>query len=324
MIKNIYIICGFHRSGTSLIASLVKNFGISCDKNLFHQPNKFNKSGYYEDIRIVDLHEKIFKDHNLSWWDPNLKTVVYKKQKNYINEIKKILLSIKNKKNFFIKDPRIIIFYELWQKATNSLNINLNPIFIIRNPIDCAMSINYRDGLNLNHAMYLWILYHSNTKIIKELRSKSHFIVYNDLIKKPKHKIADLANFISKNESIKISNNKIYKAFDKIQKKNNQSKNFKQSKEKIIALDLFDKIKKNNIEVSKFKIQKNYKFKLNNNFYINKLITLNREMVLSNDKIDLLNKNLKFQTKKIKIYESSLSIKSIKWFLKILKLKFSL
>lgn len=324
MIRNIYIVCGFHRSGTSLIASLIKNFGISCHEKEFHQPNKFNKNGYYEDDRIINLHEKIFKDHNLNWWDPNLKKIIYKKHNIYLNEIKKFLLSIKNEKNFFIKDPRIILFYELWQKATKSLNIRLNPIFIIRDPIDCAKSIEYRDGLDLNHVLYLWTVYHSNIQTIKDLRSKSYFIVYNELIKNSKKKVNNFAKYISKNESIKISEKKILKAANKIKIKINTNTNTIQSKEKRIALDLFKKIKKNDIKVSKLKKLKNYKIQINNNLYLSKLITLNRKLVLSNDKINLLNKNLRFQIKKIRLYESNIIIKSVKWFFKKLKLKFKI
>ena len=43
-----------HRSGTSLVGSLVENIGISAGDNL-QQPGEDNPKGYWEDITIVSI-----------------------------------------------------------------------------------------------------------------------------------------------------------------------------------------------------------------------------------------------------------------------------
>ena len=307
MIKNLYIINGFHRSGTSLIASLIKNFGIRCEENQYHLPNMFNNKGYFEDDRILNLHNKILKDHNRNWWDPSITKISIQKKEVYLNEIKKFLYSIKDEKNFFIKDPRIIIFYKLWQEAAKLYNIQINSIFIIRNPRNCAKSLEYRDGLYLNHAFSLWISYHSNISVIKELRSKSHFIVYEKLLSQPNLVVKNLANFISKNENIEITNKIILSMVKKIKKKkimkDNKKEYFDRTKVEKKAIDIFKKIKNNNFYGLKSSQHKNDLIKLNYKFYLDKYIKLNRRFLFLGEEKKNLDKKIKSLDKKIKKYQ---------------------
>ena len=63
------IITGMHRSGTSLVASLLQEAGLSIGERLLG-PSAGNRKGHFEDVDFVELHEDILADNGASlYWD---------------------------------------------------------------------------------------------------------------------------------------------------------------------------------------------------------------------------------------------------------------
>ena len=105
---------GMHRSGTSLTARKLEQFGYKGSKN-FIPANKFNEDGYFEDDRVVELHEQLLDHFDRTWghfshwfplpdfWTDDVKAQIAKKR------IKEIVASYQHHR-FYIKDPRIVIF----------------------------------------------------------------------------------------------------------------------------------------------------------------------------------------------------------------------
>ncbi|HAQ67969.1 MAG TPA: hypothetical protein DCR70_09620, partial [Phycisphaerales bacterium] len=59
-------IAGMHRSGTSLIASMLGDAGVDLGRN-FIPANLHNQRGYFEDRRVVDLHDAILAANGTDW-----------------------------------------------------------------------------------------------------------------------------------------------------------------------------------------------------------------------------------------------------------------
>jgi hypothetical protein len=60
------IITGFHRSGTSLSAQIMHQAGLFLGYELL-DPNPSNPYGHFEDREVVDLHQQILADNDLTW-----------------------------------------------------------------------------------------------------------------------------------------------------------------------------------------------------------------------------------------------------------------
>jgi len=66
----IYIVMGFHKSGTSMMARILHHSGVKMGEEHFIQPDHINKEGYYENREFTDLNQRILWEHNLSWDNP--------------------------------------------------------------------------------------------------------------------------------------------------------------------------------------------------------------------------------------------------------------
>ena len=58
-----------------------------------------------------------------------------------------------------MKDPRLCLFYPLWDEALAQSGIEAHPILIVRPPLHVARSLAARDGMAHGHALALWLRY---------------------------------------------------------------------------------------------------------------------------------------------------------------------
>jgi hypothetical protein len=107
--NKVLIILGMHRSGTSLTAQWLYKCGLNIGDNLL-AGNETNKDGHFEDLVFHDLHEEIFKTHNIPYGGfVNIED--FKPSAKEIESIKKVI----DKKNnhhdqWGWKDPRTCLF----------------------------------------------------------------------------------------------------------------------------------------------------------------------------------------------------------------------
>ena len=326
MIKSLFLIIGFHRSGTSLVSSICKNLGVSCDEKYFHHPNNYNKSGYFEDSRVLSLHDSFLNDLKKNWWNTDIFDTLKNKNKHrkFINLIIKFLQSLDSNDTFFIKDPKLILFYDLWEEASSRLNIKIFPIFIIRNPNDCYNSLKFRDGLNEYHAKSLWLSYHAHLKLIKKIINYGLFFTYESLTHDTIPTIDTLANYLKNSCNLSINKKQIISSYKLIKtKKKSKSKNSLTSDKTYyriydyIRLGKFSKINLN--VLYKFKLDDYIEYYIQNNIILNrKHNLLNLEITKLNSEIEKINKQNVFYIAKIETIETNL--KNIKWlFLRLIK-----
>ena len=113
MHKNILIIAGMHRSGTSLTANILQESGLYIGKNLLNS-SVHNQKGFFEDIDFLKFHIDILgknkKKHLLVRpYDFYIPGEIYSKAKE--------LVKAKNiNKNWGWKDPRTTLFLSFWNE----------------------------------------------------------------------------------------------------------------------------------------------------------------------------------------------------------------
>ena len=204
--RELIIIVGPHRSGTSLISKLITCYGYSLSENLI-PGNEFNKRGYFEDRDIVNFNDYLLSVLNSAWNknhfidDHEFNNIL---KKEFIDKGKELILNkFLHKKKLIIKDPRISILIKFWKKVLSELDINSRFICTLRNPIEVSLSMMRRDLTSTSYGISIWAIY--LMEIMKELN-------YQDIL------IIDLERFQQKPEVVitKINKFLLFEA-DKVQ-----------------------------------------------------------------------------------------------------------
>lgn len=107
------IIAGFHRSGTSAVAQLLHRAGLFLGHRMV-EANPSNRYGHFEDWVVVNLHNAILADNDLTWLvgEPLLPVVGRKRWRQ--------MRRIAERRNaehrlWGFKDPRVCPFIMLWK-----------------------------------------------------------------------------------------------------------------------------------------------------------------------------------------------------------------
>ena len=156
------IVTGMHRSGTSLLASYLKECGLNIGEKLI-APNFDNPKGYFEDIDFVEFHKMVLAKNNMDMLDPK------EEIKISISDLKvaKRILDSRKKLNLWgWKDPRTVLFLDLW----DTLIEDARYIFIYRDPSEVIDSLIRRGTdhlirINPFYGAVSWIYY--NRKILE-------------------------------------------------------------------------------------------------------------------------------------------------------------
>ncbi len=158
-------ILGMHRCGTSAIARAVNLLGphIGRAEHLMKPVDGDNPHGFWEHMSFFSLHERLLSYLSSSWdsvwplpedwWnEPGISP--------YRKELKHLIKSeFTGQKLWMWKDPRTSLLLPLWQEVMQELDIEVNYLICVRNPIDVAASLSRRNNFSKDKSLSLWLLY---------------------------------------------------------------------------------------------------------------------------------------------------------------------
>lgn len=179
-------ILGMHRSGTSTVTRAVNLLGAylgEIDELLAPGPD--NPEGFWERKDIVALNERVLESFD-SVWDSSVPLPEgwhrSEKARPFLQEAKAILNEKFRGCPFWAwKDPRTTLLVDLWQDALAGLPVNVKYVFVIRNPLDVARSLEKRNGLDTDKGMGVWFNY--NITALKSVIDKDcAFILYDRIV----------------------------------------------------------------------------------------------------------------------------------------------
>ena len=163
--RQVVIVLGMHRSGTSALAGALNHAGIyfGNDEKFIEAEENKNDKGYYEYREIVLLDDQLLSSVNSSWDD-------YRKinpdafRSKEIDEIKGRLLKLleedfSDSNLFGIKDPRMCRLLPIWSEVFEELGIAVKYIVMYRHPFEVCKSLQKRDGIGREKAYLLWLSY---------------------------------------------------------------------------------------------------------------------------------------------------------------------
>ena len=137
------IIAGFHRSGTSMLAQELHNAGLFVGENLM-PPSLANIDGYYEDLDIVAIHDRILECNDTDW--QHCENTDFKVPLTYEQQINNIADKYTRKHcQWGFKDPRSTFFLNKWYKTLK----NPYTIIVYRHYNETTESLLHRESRHL-------------------------------------------------------------------------------------------------------------------------------------------------------------------------------
>jgi O-antigen biosynthesis protein len=179
------VICGMHRSGTSLTASLFGGAGVNLGDRLFG-PNVGNTLGHFEDVGFLEFHMRAL--HSLgSNYEGFVTRPLAPLAAEFTAEAEQIVADRSAAGRLWgWKEPRTTLFLDFWDQLLPDARY----VFVFRNPWDVADSL-FRRGdaafvVDPRLAIDLWVAY--NRRIAEFIhRHPSRCVVFeiSQLIAEP-------------------------------------------------------------------------------------------------------------------------------------------
>lgn len=125
-----YLCTGFHRSGTSLVASSMYDNGVDMGSQLMG-PSFGNPRGHFEDIPFVNLHDRLLKVNNTDWrYTGSRELITPPSIFDDMNSYMESRLGESNKNGLVgAKDPRAVFFLPQWSQI---LGEKLKSVLVFR------------------------------------------------------------------------------------------------------------------------------------------------------------------------------------------------
>lgn len=194
MKKQVILVLGMHRSGTSVVTRLLSLMGAGLPKTLLGQ-NEGNQRGHWESRLIIEHHDNVLEELESNWMDYRplrLNRITQKRRNSYMSDMADLFKSEHSDQNLsVVKEPRICRFTALYIKALEKALIAPFCVLVIRNPLEVAASITKRDGLITQHGLLLWLSHMLITE--RESRNqKRHCLIFDKVLKNPTHEMQAL------------------------------------------------------------------------------------------------------------------------------------
>lgn len=159
--KELIVVLGMHRSGTSVVTRGLQALGVDLGENLMPAKEGNNERGFFEDLDIFNLNERILSALGTTWHAVcpiDARAFSDVRLDGFKLEAVDILSNrLKSGRIWAFKDPRTCRLLPFWQEIFAHLDLNCRYLLVNRNPISVAKSLAARDGFPVAKSYILWI-----------------------------------------------------------------------------------------------------------------------------------------------------------------------
>jgi len=193
------VICGMHRSGTSLITQILHDCGLYLGpEDQFLETRLYdNPTGYWEFAPIMKFSDRLLREIGASWKD-----IAPLFSETWLDEIsleekqreaEESLAPLFNQGSAWgWKDPRTTVLLPFWKTCFPEIKL----VVCVRNPLEVAYSLSKRviSHVDFEPGLKLWREYY---EILQRDLSNGHtlFVHYERLFHSPKEEISRLCDF---------------------------------------------------------------------------------------------------------------------------------
>lgn len=197
--RNVIVVLGMHRSGTSAVSGALESLGFSIGKNIMPSTSN-NPKGYFENKNIVDFNDHLLKQLGVNWADAYILPYHFIKGQQFFTEqkdlLKKLILDEFDLNGpILIKDPRMCILLPFWQPVFKELKLNPCYILVSRHPAEVCRSLKTRDNLTELRSEKLWLYYNLCAELYTR-NERRHLISYDHLLSDRPSVASRLINYL--------------------------------------------------------------------------------------------------------------------------------
>lgn len=183
--RSVVVVLGMHRSGTSLLASLLTSLGVNLGEKLLAADCN-NEAGYWEQEEIYRTQDMLLQQLGRHWIGPAgtvpLPSEWWKLPE--VQPVKKHLAAIvrdeiaKSGGMWGFKDPRTSRLLPMWKEIFAELGIEPIYLLAIRDPAKVVESVIKRDEIAASRAELLWLLH--NLDAVRDAGEQLRLVVDYD------------------------------------------------------------------------------------------------------------------------------------------------
>ncbi|WP_162998098.1 sulfotransferase family protein [Brevundimonas lutea] len=160
MARSAVVVLGMHRSGTSAVAGLLVELGLTAPSDPL-PPHPDNPKGYFEPLSAVQANEAMLAEARSSWFDlENVDAAMDdpETRRGWVERARASLrTSFGDADAIVLKEPRINRLWPIWRQALETEGFDIACVVVIRDPEETARSLNTRDGCSLAYGRALWL-----------------------------------------------------------------------------------------------------------------------------------------------------------------------
>jgi hypothetical protein len=182
-VREALIVLGMHRSGTSLLGSLIESLGVEMGQDLY-PADEHNPAGYFEDRECVDIQERMLialgqpwhgpqgmQPMPPQWWrQPAMQSLVGELER-WLDRRLAACTGL-----WGVKDPRTTRFLPLWNELLAQRGVLPRYVLAVRHPAEVAASALTRDGTPPERTHHTWLRYNMDALLHAADRLQGVFV----------------------------------------------------------------------------------------------------------------------------------------------------
>ncbi|HRI17916.1 MAG TPA: hypothetical protein PL196_05290 [Burkholderiaceae bacterium] len=155
-------VLGMHRSGTSLASELIHATGFEVPGTPLDTLEGVNARGFWESREVVDLDERLLAGAGCTWYQVGLDLPAARWRRPEVEsvsaDVRSFLdASFERHDRLVIKDPRLCHLLPVWLRVIDRHLVSVRIVWISRNPLAVARSLQARDGFSQATGILLWL-----------------------------------------------------------------------------------------------------------------------------------------------------------------------
>lgn len=198
--RNVVVVAGMHRAGTSVVARGLLALGVDLGDALMSADLRMNARGFFEDVDIVKLDDALLDAQGGDWknlalldgvdWEDAAHASARSDARRLLEE------KLARTGHFGFKDPRVPRLLPFWQRVFADLRVADAYVIAVRHPLAVIDSLTARDSLDVRRGGWLWL-----THVVCALRytqGRPRVVVdYDRLLAAPARELARMASALA-------------------------------------------------------------------------------------------------------------------------------
>lgn len=161
-IKQVIMVLGMARCGTSTITRGLQAIGVSLGDNL-HQPDGRNPKGFWEDIDVTyNVNRQLLRKMGHPWLCEELAQQLDEGHDPLLNEYRQYAGNLLKQKltqamSWGFKDTNTVMLLPFWQAVMRDVGAEDKYVIALRHPLGCAYSNIKHSNLDLEAGLMAWL-----------------------------------------------------------------------------------------------------------------------------------------------------------------------